>query len=373
MSNLALKISDRFENRRVFFFSQYRLQLNYNSPGSSFSLQMIFDPDNPEHKELACVTHYHEVELFYNDQKILTGVVTNNGFRHAPSKQLAGLSGYSKPGLLQDCSIPPEAYPLQCDGLSLNQIVRKMTAIWVDGIHSAYGLKIKVDDAVQDRMNKVISKSTASETDTVFGYLNGLARQRDIIISHTPDGELLFTQSKTRSEPFMTIDTTIPDGMRGITTIELDYDGTGLHSHIYVKGKASKSGDNASDETIRNPYVVGTVYRPIVISQSSGDDNDTISAARRALGKELENIKVRITTDRWEVKNQMILPNSTISIRDPEIYLYNKKNWFVQSVSYEGTPEKTTATINCVLPECFNGDKVESVFRNINLHALDND
>lgn len=368
MSDISLKINDRFKNRKVKFFNTFNFDMSYDSVGSTFSFDYYFDPENPEHKEMACLTHYHEVQVFFGDQLIMTGVLTNQKLNHGPEKELCGFSGYSKPGILQDVSIPPSMYPLQSDGLSIQQIANKVISPWVN---SSYKLKMVVDPSVQSKMSKSIPKSTANETDKIKDYLAGLTSQRDIIMSHNEAGELLFTEAQTERPPVFQF-----DGRKGMmpgTKISLDYDGTGMHSHIHVKKSSSKDGGNAGDEMIRNPYVIGSVYRPIVISQSSGDENDTISAARRALGNELEGgLKLTIETDRWLTSDgKMILPNSIISVYDPEIYIYKKSNWFVQSIKYKGDEKETTATITCVLPEVYNGKPVESIFKNINLHALE--
>lgn len=367
MSEIIVKINDRFKNRTIKYFNRFTFDFSYDTVGSTFSFDFYFDPDNIEHKELSCVTHYHEVQVFFKKQLILTGVLTNQRFTDSPVPELAGFSGYSKPGLLQDVSIPPSIYPLQSDGLSLDTIARKCISPWVN---SSYKLKMVVDSAVSGKMSKAITKSTAGETSKIKEYLSGLAKQRDIVMSHNEKGELLFTQAKTDQKPVIEFDGR--EGMLPGTKMILDYDGTGMHSHIHVKKSASKDGGNAGESFIRNPLVVSSVYRPIVMTQSSGDDNDTVSAARRALGKELENgLKLTIDTDRWETVNgDMLLPNSIISVYNPKVYLYYKQNWFVKGIKYTGDETKTVATLDCVLPEAFNDKPVINPFRDINLHAL---
>lgn len=368
MSEITLKINDRFHNRKIKFFNGFEFDFGYDSVGSTFSFDFYFDPNNPEHKEIACLTHYHEVQVFYGKQLILTGVVTNNKFNHASVKELTGFSGYSKPGILQDVSIPPEIYPLQSDGLSISTIAKKAISPWVSGQGKSYKLSMAVDDSVMSKMTKLIEKSTANETDKIKDYLHGLCAPKDIIMSHNEKGELLFTSAQTKKPPILEFDSR--KGMMPGTKFSLDYDGTVMHSHIHVKKSAAKDGGNAGDDSIKNPYVP-FIYRPTVVTQSSGDDNDTAFAARRELGKELESgIGLTITTDRWTSNDgMMLLPNNLISVYDPEIYLYKRTNWFIRGINYKGDEKSTTATIRCVLPECYNTDKVVSIFRNINEHA----
>lgn len=363
-SGLVMKIYDRFRNRKVEYFNEFKFNLVHDAVGSTFSFSFYFDPFDVELKELSCVTHFHEVTLEYNDELFLTGVLTSQNFTQTATKTLASFGGYSKPGVLEDCQIPPSIYPLQSNGLNLQQIASKL----IRPFHKNYGLKMEIDPSVQSKMNGSFKKTTATATQTIKDYLVTLATQKDIIVSHNEKGELYFTKAKTKQEPLFELDTT--KGTIPGTEISMSYNGQAMHSHITVQKSASMDGGNSGSYTLRNPYVIGSVYRPSVKSQSSGTDNDTKSATRRALGDELRNVKLTIKTDRWIVDGKIIKPNNLISVYAPELYLYYKKDWFIESINFDGNNQKTIATINCVLPEVYNDDKVVSVFRNINLHAL---
>ena len=333
---ISLFINDRFRNRQVDFFNEFSFTLSYDSIASQFGFSFYFNPLNVEHKELACVTHFHEVVIKYFDKQFLKGVITNQSFSASSKKQLSHFSGYSLPGILEDCQIPPYIYPLQSDGLSLNQIASKL----IQPFKRNYGLEMIVDSSVASKMNKSFKSTTASETQSIKDYLTKLASQKDIIMTHDTEGRLVFTKAKTESKPIMEFDLTKPttDG----TSFTMEYNGQSMHSHITVQGQTSIEGGNSKEYTIRNPYVIGSVYRPKVISQSSGDDNDTKLAARRALGNELRDVKLTIVLDRWTLLNgEFILPNNTVSVYAPELYLYHKKNWFIESVNYSGDNKST--------------------------------
>jgi prophage tail gpP-like protein len=278
----------------------------------------------------------------------------NQGFSSSPVKEMVSMSGYSLPGVLEDCEVPPTLYPLQSDGLTLKEIAQKLL--------QPFELEIKIDPAVSAKMNQALKKSTASESQNIKSYLTELAAQKKIIVSHTEKGEVLFTEAKTSGKPVVHFEGDIPG-----TTLKLQFNGQGMHSHITVMKQADSDGGNAGEYTIRNPYVP-FVYRSKVLTQSSGDDNDTKEAAMMALGSELKGLVLTITTDRWEIDGKIIKPNTMISVKCPEIYLYNKTEWFVESVNYVGDNVSTTATLTCVLPEVYNGKIPKYLFEGINLH-----
>ena len=360
MKGLVLKINDRFRNRKVDFFNNFTFTLKHDSMASVFGFNFYFDPNIIEHKELACVTHFHEVTLEFNDEQILKGIITNQEFGASTVKELSSFSGYSLPGVLEDCEIPTSLYPLQSDGLSLRQIASKLMA--------PFKLKMIVDPLVSSRMDKSFNTSTATDTQTVASYLVELASQKNIIISHDENGNVLFTEAKTNIKPILKFDLTkeTPIG----TSFRFRYDGRAMHNTITIQKQASIEGENSGVESIRNPYVLSSIFRPTVKQQSSGDDNDTVQATNRALSNELRGISLIIETDRWVVDGKLIRPNNTIEIYAPELYIFKKTIFFIESISFNGDNVKTTATLNCVLPEVYNNKVPESIFKNINLHAL---
>jgi prophage tail gpP-like protein len=140
-----------------------------------------------------------------------------------------------------------------------------------------------------------------------------------------------------------------------------------MHSDITVIKQADSDGGNAGEATIKNPYVP-FVFRPKVVTQNSGDDNDTEQAAKNILAAELKNLTLTIVTDRWELDGKMLKPNNIISVLNPEVYIYKKTNWFIEQIDYTGDQEKTVATLKCVLPEVYNGGTPKSIVEGINLH-----
>jgi prophage tail gpP-like protein len=360
---MILKIFDRFKVRKVDFFSDFRLSLGYDQIGSTFQFSFYFDSNNPDHKELACVSHYHDCIVEHNDEVLVTGFALNQTFTYKSGKTLATISGYSKTGFLNDCNIPTENFPLQSDGLNLLQIAKKFTSKWNES--TKYKIGIIVDPSVQDKMSKPFKKSTASETSTIAEYLNDLAKQKQIIMTHDSNGNLVFTSANTSQPPMMSFDFT--DGLMPATSLTMSFDGQQMFSHITVMRQASIDGGNAGQTTVRNPYVP-TVFRPKIINQSSGDDIDTNEVAMRELMKQWAALSLTIETDRWEVNGKIIKPNSIVEVIAPELYIYKKSRFFVRSIDFDGDATKTTATLNCVVPEAVNGKMAKSIFEGINMH-----
>lgn len=352
---MILRINDRIRNKQIDFFDKVNVSLRYDSIASAFSFVGYFNHENAEHKDIYCVGHYHKATLEHNNERLLHGYILSENFDDSKSVSPVSISGYSLPGVLEDCQIPTSLYPLQSDGLTLREIATKLIA--------PFGLKMIVDPLVSSEMDKVYDKTTADASQSIKGYLQELASQRNVIISHTVDGAIYFTRARINAKPILNYG---GDGLP-CPKMSFQFDGQGMHSHITVIKQPSKDGDNAAETTIKNPYVP-FVYRPKVVVQNSGDDIDTDQAAKNVLSEELKNLKLTFTTDRWEIDGTIIKPNNIITVLNPRVYLYKRTEWFIEQVDYTGDTKGLTATLTCVLPEVYNNKTPKYIFEGINLH-----
>lgn len=358
-----LIINDRIRDSELRYFNKLNINMKYDAFASTFAFEYNFSPDKREIKELSCIGHYHIAKIREGKDLLLLGNVLSIGFSSQSTRQLAAISGYSITGVLEDCSIPMvDGVPLQTDGLSLRQIAQQLL--------NKFGLKMKVDALVAADMDKAIDSTTGTATGNIKEYLTKLAKQRNIVISHTPQGELLFTRLDAKLKPIYHF----TKQSAGVTGMSLSFNGQGMHSHITaVKQAGEDESDNAGQsETLRNPYVINTVYRPLVVSQSSGDDNDSELVAKQTLANELRNVKVSISLSTWLVNGSIPKPGQLLSITNDEIYLYSDllepSNWMIEEVQLSEDNQTRRMVLNCVLPEVYNGQTPKYLWKGINLH-----
>lgn len=349
---MELKINHRIKNGivDVFYFNNFEVNLVFDSLASTFSFDFLFDPYNKEHAELACVSHFHDCELKHNGATLITGRLLNQGFNESAVPEFSSFSGYSTPGTFEDCQIPPDLYPLQSDGLSVADIARK--------IANRFGIKVVIDPAVASDMGKAITKSTAEPTQTIKDYLTELTKQRHIVMTHDEKGNLFFTKAKMDLKPILDLS----DGMPGVD-MKLNFNGQGIHSHITVMKQASSKGGNAGQYTIQNPFCpVRKIYRPKVVTQTSGDDITIEETAKQELAAELKNIPLIVNLDRWELDSGIVRPNNTITVFSPKNYIFKKTKFFIERVNLKGDGKSTVAQLTCVLPEVYNGQVPKNIF-----------
>ena len=343
---MRIRIKHHYE---IEYFDSFTLNLIHNSVASSFDFDFYFDPSNPIHKDVFNPTHFHSVEIFEGKEKLLTGTLLSTSFNSSSSKELSGASGYSLPGVLEDCQIPVELYPLQSDQKTLKEIIEHFI--------SKFGFGLVISDSVKDLADEVYDTTTADASQPIKEYLSSLCSQKNIILSHTSNGNLLLTRANSFGRNlynFKKNDT-------AVLNMSLAFNGQPMHSDITTQKQASIDTENAGESSLKNPFVPYT-FRPLVKIQTSGTDNDTDKVAKNLRSKELANITISIKLNTWYLNNQFIKPNNIITIQNDEIFIYKTTRFFIESISYTQTKDTTEAVLTCVLPQVYNDSEPSNFF-----------
>jgi prophage tail gpP-like protein len=341
-------------NRKLDTYNDVSVGLQYDSVASVFSFSFYFDPANADHRAMFKPGNYADVTIEHEGELLITGTLLSPVFQSGPEQQLMTISGYSKTGVLEDCEIPTSAYPLQSDNLTLEQIANRCIG--------PFGLNLIVDPVVSDKVNSKYKKSTAGDQQSVKEYLSSLAGQKHVILSHDNKGNLLMTEANVNAAPVFDF-----SGGQPALNMELQFDGQRMHSNVTLikqQTKGRKDGSNkkgnAGQAENTNPYV--PVFRPRVNRQTSGEEVDTVLAARNMLSEELKGIALKIDIHGWTLGGKIIRPNTIITVQDEYLYLFEKTRWLVAAVEFKGDSESKTATLTCFLPDVFSSAAPKNIF-----------
>ncbi len=401
MGKLVLKINVRHSDtgnkiRTITRFTNFTMNRVFNSFASTFSFDFYFDPRDKELAEIVCVSHMHECSIYYNNRLELTGYILSQTFDDPGKPELVTISGYAKPGVLNDCDVPFSLYPLETDGLTFRQIIQKIIppfhiGLVIDpkaaGSNVAFKSVTSKGKEVEDKLDEDVGKTASESSQNVASYLSELAKQRNIVISHNGQGNLHITTPNTAGRPIMNFDftqnengelanTDLSNAVKKIpgTKASLVFNGQLLHTDITVVQQADdEEGTNAAQGYIRNPLIpikASVLYRPRVVIISSGDQFTVDEVARYELGREIRDaVILKISMSKIDIDELMIQPNNTITVKDPSVFLYNKSTWFIQSIDFDIQPSSETCVLNCVLP--FAYDFKEANLKNVfvDVHA----
>jgi len=330
--------------------------------------------------------------------------------------QSAYLTGYSVTGVLEDtcvlntdadilvnetdntASIPPA--PLSFGSKETNGRAPNFRQL-CEILLKKYGIPVIVDEelSADDLFEAPFSNIEIEPEMSVVELLDEYAQKRNVVLSHTADGAVLITRAKTTDQKLTAKKYAVIEGLyegkmdvyrnEGYTAdtalvkaeprsvlfnfnqgnclkARFNYNGQKMHRVIQVLTQASTndtSGGVATGSAV-NPYVPadsrGLRFRRE--TQTIGDADTVNPTARMLIGDELKNISLSIDIEGWQLNGFFVAPNQLVTMINPYLYLYKETKWFVREVTLLATTEAYTATLECVLPECYNKELIKTIF-----------
>lgn len=352
-------------NSSITKWNSIEVSLRYDAVASPFSMAIYFNPANPNDRQLFVPGKYNKAVITHNGETLITGTAINQTFKSSANVHLMSLSGYTRSGVIEDCQIET-GYSTQFDNMTLRQVI--------ESVIKPFSLTLVVDlSAAFDADAPYANPQVIEPDQTIKEFVSSLTKGKNLVFSHDGQGNLLLTRADVNQQPIYNFNGSIP-----ATSMELSFNGQPMHNRIYAVGQVNTDTLNASQAMVENPYVLSSAYyvktipfdagyRPGVYQQKTGDNNTTPLTSRQYLSQELKNIRLKIEIEGWELNGDLVRPNRIITVQNPDLFLYQQSRWFVEQVDLKGDNVRETATLHCVLPECFTTGDVKNVFTGTNL------
>lgn len=357
--------------QEIFFFSKGKITLKLDSIGSTFEFVSYFQPQNTEHQEIFKPLQYHSVEFLNSEDKLVfTGTIINHVFRSDKGRNLVAFSGYSKSGILEDVTVPPKHFPLETNKSTLLDIANRLCGLYGikvktaqntsnlanTGVKGQKGVIQKTDlKSLETKAKSTFGRSSAGPTESIKDYLAKLCSQKNIILSHDQNGDVVLFQPEYDQKPkfFFTKGNTLE--------MQLSFNGQSLHSEINIVSQPSDDNEGVSiaDKAI-NPLI--PMYRPTTKVLSSGEETDTKQAAKNELAAELKAIQLTL---KLQGIFDTLYPGEIVNVHNHHIYCYAYNRFMIESVELDFDEKSDTTTLNCLIPEAFTGgEKIRNIIFN---------
>lgn len=367
-------------------WANLNVSLIYESVVSTFSFDVYFDPFNKVHREIFLPGAYNTCTITSdNDEVLVTGILFSPSFKAGSQKYLTNISGCSTGSVLRDCN-----YLMDANGVVIfnntYQVNGKSLAAIAQTICDGFGLTLIIDEAATDEAAKVYKDDiNVSSSGSILSFLSDLANYRNLILSHTNFGYVKITQASD-SSPIFNFEGASPD-----YEINLSFDGQQMHSNItclqdagtpsssisnpYVQPSVNSGTniltpnltsiyENANTSSLRRQQykAYNAAYRPSAFIKDTSDGDTVPEALSNALAKELAAIEISIDLKGWTLNGNIVRPNTYITIKEPELYLFNRTKFFISQVDFTGDAETETCVITCTVPEVYNGEYPVNIF-----------
>lgn len=298
-----------------------------------------FDEDLPGFREAFRPFSYKDLAVTVGGSPLFTGTMVAVSPVLDTDRRSVSVSGYSKPGVLNDCTAPASAYPLEFDDLGLRDIALKLS--------ESFGIAVKLEGD----QGAVFERVALTPAKKILAFLIELAKQRNLIVSSTPGGALLFNKSTAVGSPVATL----AQGASPVTDVSPFFSPQDYYSHI-TGLEPVITGLQGSQFTVKNARLQGVV-RPITFTVQDTQDADVKTAveakAARMFGAAVTYI---VGLDTWrDPSGKLWVPNTTVNLTAPGAMIYEEFEFIIKSVEFSRAGSAETAALTLVLPGAFSG------------------
>ncbi len=312
----------------------------------TIELSAPMDASNVEFRKAFRQLSFDRIVVMVDGEPLFTGTVVSITPDITDRLKVVEISGYSLPGVLNDCTPPASVYPAQEFSDQGLTDIAKVVAGW-------FGLGVSSDVG-----QGVVFKTVACNADKkVLSFLTGLAQQRNLIISNTSRGRLLITQSTNVGSPVATL----KQGEPPLMTATPKFKPQQYFSHVTGIAPESLESDGAQF-TLRNNRLSG-VIRPLTFIARDADFSNLQAAVKSKAGRMFGNVvSYSIEVSTWyDPGGKLWSPNTTLVLHAPDVMIYKPFEFIIRSVEFEIDSESKTALIILSLPGVFSGELPESL------------
>ena len=298
-----------------------------------------FDSSAPGFRETFRPFSYKSVDITVGGVPLFTGTMVLPLPAIEAKEKKIQVSCYSLPGVLRDCTAPSSSFPLEFNGLGLQEIATALA--------NPFGI------AVEFRADPgaVFEQVALEPGKKILDFLTELAKQRNLVIASTERGKLLFWQSIEVGSPVARLQ----QGSSPVLSVTPNFKPEEYYSHITGIDSVIV-GLDGSQFTVRHPRLEG-VTRPFTFNVPDSIDSDIKAAVDAKAGRMFANAaSYSVPVDTWrDFSGKLWTPNTSLTLIAPDAMVYNEYEFILRSVVFDRVRGKETAVLNFVMPGAFSG------------------
>jgi prophage tail gpP-like protein len=332
-------------NKRFENFSDINLNFTFDS-FDTCSITAPFDHKNSDFIEAFVPFSFANVDIYINDDLVFSGVQMGVNPSIDGDQKTVVLEAYTRCAVLNDSCVPISAFPLELRGLKFDAIAQNVIQAF------PFSIEKNVD------VGNVFESASIKPTDKIFSFLIGLARQRDLILSNTKNGDLLITRANDAPAIANLFDDLAP-----LISISAAHNQQNFYSDytailpIDPTSKVKPAYFTAKNSLLTNCLRVNN----FPANDAKNGEEMTIAKSRRARG--LANsisFTVGLSTI-YNDKNSLYKAGDYITLFAPSVMINKKTKLLIKSVVYTLTANARSCVLNLVLPESYNNQKLEDL------------
>lgn len=329
-------------------FTAYTLSLPSDS-FDAFSFSSVWDPSREECRKAFGAFSYADCSVKMGGELVFSGTLLPANPSVSESSRTISVQGYPRCGVLGDSCLSPTAFPAEFRGLTVSQIARKCAEPF--GI----GVKIEGDEGAPFGDGVALSPS-----ETVLAFLSRLAKQRGLVVTNTPSGDLLL-RSPSEEPP----SAGFREGVPPFVSLRAQFDGQKMFSHVVgLTPAGTKKDEKAASFTYENKFLTKRGVLRVHAETIDDADAGTIEGATKALAARMFASAARyslVVAGHRGADGRLYRKNQAVTVAAPGAEIYRETRLVVDEVAFRRSDsEGEVAELSLVLPGVRSGVLPES-------------
>jgi prophage tail gpP-like protein len=324
----------------------YEITLSYDS-FDTFSFSAPFDVSLRELRDAVAPFAFAPCEVYYADALLFKGVLLTPDPELTDKADEITLRGYPLCGVLNDCCVPPSAYPLACHGINLKGIA--------DAACSPYNIPIVFEAAYGADFTEV----SIEPTDKILDFLSKLAKERGLLFTNNAKGQLVFFKPRPE-KPFVTF----TEGEPPLLAVKAKFKAQDFYSHVTGFSKAAGNYP-AYSFTFENKILTKHgVLRHIGVSFDDAEDATGVEAATKAYAGRMfaDAVSYELECEgHTSAKGELFHKGMTVRLQAPSALLARDTDFTAREVKLICSTEGKKTALTLALPGSWTGEIPEAL------------
>jgi prophage tail gpP-like protein len=325
------------ENNRFRYWTSIRLTKAIDNI-DTLDVVAPFELDLPNFKETFRPFSYKSIDINIGKNLFFRGTMLGVLPVVAESKTMQ-VSAYALPGVLNDCTAPASAYPIEYNQMGLKAIT--------EALIKPFGLSA----VFESNPAGVFERVAINPGQKILNFLMELAKQKNLVISSNAQGQLVFTRSIETGTPVAKL----RQGESPLISVTPTFNEQEYYSHI-TGLEPMVVGLGGDVYTVKNGRLTNQL-RPYTFQASDSESGTIKEAVTAKAGRMFGNmVSYSVAVNTWrDQAGNLWQPNTLINLQAPDAMVYEPYNLVLRSVTFERDENKKTAKLDLVIPGSFSG------------------
>lgn len=335
-SSLTLVVGDK-----ELLVQSARVLRTMDTVTDGWTATVYWDPDDKSAAKLLRPYQYNPAWIYLGPWLGVKGLLYVVEPSTDPDQRVLNLEGFSFTADLVDSTVKP---PLEQKKITLKRRAEEL--IEPVGV----GLIYDADEGEE------FARVTAKPEDTIFDHLASLAAQREVLISSTPLGEVIFYQANAGSSTVGTIQETQPPYQK----LQARFDGRKRFNAYRVIGPTPKRRrGNALEAIAKDDRVPRSRFKTLSAEDATAGNIQKTADWQRSK-QVADAMTIPFPVNSWYAPDGSLWrENTKVTVISKSIFVPDGFDFLIRSVEYMFGEDGTTAVLSLVPPQVYTGEPIE--------------